>query len=219
MTTEEEEKDGVASVRVAVIGCGWWAQGWHLPHLAANSTDVKIAAICDPNPKPISTLSSSPLLSLSDLSRKYKCPYFTSVSELLADDVGSKLDGVIISTSHSSHFDVGMSLLNEGIYRRQMSGKVHRVMNILMEKPMTTEVDEARRLWEMTAKSYPEGAFIINHTASYRPQTKIARHIISSNQLGKIRHISAAMNGVRQTCPRCFDMSMSATLMLFIWGL
>ena len=27
MTTEEEEKDGVASVRVAVIGCGWWAQG------------------------------------------------------------------------------------------------------------------------------------------------------------------------------------------------
>ena len=27
MTTEEKEKDGVASVRVAVIGCGWWAQG------------------------------------------------------------------------------------------------------------------------------------------------------------------------------------------------
>ena len=39
------------------------------------------------------------------------------------------------------------------------------------------------------------GAFIINHTASYRPQTKVARHIIASNQIGKIRHISASMNG------------------------
>jgi len=122
---------------------------------------------------------------------------------MLESEVGPTLDGAVVSTSHSSHFDVGMSLLNLGTLRRQMAdaeggnGKVHRCINILMEKPMTTEVGEARRLWEISAQRYPEGAFVINHTASYRPQCKVARHIIASNQIGKIRHISAKMNGVR----------------------
>lgn len=159
----------------------------------------------------------------------YNCPYYTSVSELLASKVAPTLDGAVVSTSHSSHFDVGMSLLNAGLYRREMAeaecgnSKVHRAMNILMEKPMTADVGEAHRLWEISAQRYPEGeycidlftigalvsgltkyglvimtgAFVINHTASYRPQTKVARHIIASCQLGKIRHISATMNGVR----------------------
>lgn len=39
------------------------------------------------------------------------------------------------------------------------------------------------------------GAFIINHTASYRPQTRVARQIVATHQLGKIRHITASMNG------------------------
>jgi predicted dehydrogenase len=38
-------------------------------------------------------------------------------------------------------------------------------------------------------------AFVINHTASYRPQTKVAQQIITTNQIGQIRHISASMNG------------------------
>mmetsp|Transcript_8108 Transcript_8108/g.17556 ORF Transcript_8108/g.17556 Transcript_8108/m.17556 type:complete len:586 (+) Transcript_8108:157-1914(+) len=182
--------------QIAVIGCGWWAQGWHLPHLAANAPRVKIAAIVDSSKTPVSTLSSSPLLSLAELSEKYNCLCFKSVSEMLASPIGPRLDGAIVATSHASHFDVGMSLLNEGIYRRQMAeGDVHRTLSILMEKPMTTNVVEARRLWEMSSQKYPEAAFIINHTASYRPQTHVARNIISSNEIGKIRHISASMNG------------------------
>lgn len=34
---------------------------------------------------------------------------------------------------------------------------LHRALHILMEKPMTTNVEEARRLWEMSSKRYPEG--------------------------------------------------------------
>lgn len=187
-------------MNIAVVGCGWWAQGWHLPHLQANAPHVKIVAVVDPARKPISTLSSSPLLSLHDLADKYSCRYFTSVSELLADPIGCKIDGFVVATSHASHFEVGMALLNEGIRRRQTS-EVHRTLNILMEKvsivsphhlkmmhgvspsnshilpypyffctpkkPMTTDVDEARKLYEMSSNEYPEGAFIINHTARY----------------------------------------------------
>jgi hypothetical protein len=213
--------------------------GWHLPHLAANSPSVKIVAVVDTAPKLVSTLSSSPLLCLDLLSEKYQCPCYTSVSQML-EDVGPALDGAIVATSHASHFEVGMLLLNEGIRRRRIEedggqgkDKTHRILNILMEKPMTTDVNEARRLWEMSSKGYPEGeqsflknidlatfvqptlflifhvliiilgAFIINHTANYRPQTQIARHIIASNQIGKIRHISAYMNGVRIILSNC----------------
>jgi len=206
--------------RVAVIGCGWWAQGWHLPHLAANAPHVVVAAIVDASPLPISTLSSSPLLSLVDLSKKYNCPHYSSVEELLADpEVGPTLDGAIVATSHTSHFEVGMALLKEGVRRRSIAeavekeeqvgsdsvvgvaGKkglrprsVHRALHILMEKPMTCSVDEALELSKMSM-TYPEGAFVINHTASYRPQTFVAKHVISSGQLGRIRHITATMNG------------------------
>jgi hypothetical protein len=40
---------------------------------------------------------------------------------------------------------------------KQGNDRMHRALNILMEKPMTTDVNEARRLWEMSAKGYPEG--------------------------------------------------------------
>ncbi len=197
--------------RVAVIGCGWWAQGWHLPHLAANAPHVVIAAIVDASPLPISTLSSSPLLSLVDLSKKYNCPHYNSVEEMLADpEVGPTLDGVVVATSHASHFQVGMALLKEGVRRRSIAEavekeeqvgsnsvtpqSVHRAMHILMEKPMTCSVAEALEMSKMSM-AYPEGAFVINHTASYRPQTFVAKNVIASGQLGRIRHITATMNG------------------------
>jgi predicted dehydrogenase len=83
----------------------------------------------------------------------------------MLEDIGPTLDGAIIATSHASHFEVAVSLLNEGIRRRRLaetdgrqgSDKTHRIVNILMEKPMTTDVNEAWRLWEMSTKGYPEG--------------------------------------------------------------
>lgn len=167
----------------------------------------------DGNPTPVSTLASSPLLSLEELSKKHNCPYYSSVEDLLSDpEVGPTLDGVIVATSHASHYAVGTALLREGIHRRKMAEGIekeeegvskklrhphvpHRNLSILMEKPMTTNVKEAKKLWEMSTISYPEGAFVINHTASYRPQTKVAQQIIASDQIGSICHISASMNG------------------------
>ncbi len=40
---------------------------------------------------------------------------------------------------------------------------LHRALHILMEKPMTTNVEEARKLWEMSAKRYPEGECDLEH--------------------------------------------------------
>ena len=43
--------------RIAVLGAGWWSQGWHLPHLSRNP-EVKIAAIIEPNPNPRSAITA-----------------------------------------------------------------------------------------------------------------------------------------------------------------
>ena len=53
---------------------------------------------------------------------------------------------------------------------------------------------EARKL-ALLRNEYPEGAFIINHTACYRPQATIAKHLIATKEIGQVRHIVAAMNG------------------------
>jgi hypothetical protein len=170
-----QEDSALVAASIAVIGAGWWSQGWHLPHLQANAPSVKIAAIVDPTPNPVSTLSSSPLLSLKELSKKYNCPHYKSVADLLSDpEVGPSLDGVIVATSHASHYEVGMALIREGIHRRKMAEGIekeeegvskkqrhvhvlHRNLSILMEKPMTTSVNEAKKLWEMSSINYPEG--------------------------------------------------------------
>ena len=112
------------------------------------------------------------------MSKKYHCPHYNSIDDLLSDpEVGPTLDGAVVATSHASHYAIGTALLREGIHRRKMAEGIekeeegvskkrrhvnvmHRNLSILMEKPMTTSVDEARKLWEMSSMSYPEGEFV-----------------------------------------------------------
>ncbi len=47
MAGSSSEGDGVGAAgvaNIALIGAGWWGQGWHLPHLFRNG-GVNIAAI------------------------------------------------------------------------------------------------------------------------------------------------------------------------------
>ena len=58
--------------------------------------------------------------------------------ELLASGVA--LDGVIVSAAHHAHFDVGMKAIRAGLH-------------VFMEKPMTTDPDEAAALADAVATS------------------------------------------------------------------
>jgi hypothetical protein len=115
---------------IAVIGAGWWSQGWHIPHLHRNP-GAHLTAIVDSAQHPKSSLNPN-LEPLSVLSDKYGATTFASVSDLLRDPiVGPTLDGVIVATPHATHYAVGEEILKES-QKRQAAGK--SPIHILMEK-------------------------------------------------------------------------------------
>ncbi|KAL7533007.1 hypothetical protein ACHAWF_004312 [Thalassiosira exigua] len=204
-TTDEE----AGTADVVLVGAGWWSQGWHLPHLHRNER-VRISAIVDSAPHPKSSLNPH-LEPLEALAERYSCPVFHSVLDLLRDPIGQSMDGAIVCTPHSTHFDIGKDLIAEGKRRYEEAkaeGAECKPMNVMMEKPMTTNVREARELHDLLTKRRDArasdgaesctigigggmGCFLINHSANYRPQARAARSLVRSGKIGTVRHVSA----------------------------
>jgi predicted dehydrogenase len=218
-----------AVAKIAVIGAGWWSQGWHLPCLDRNP-QAQIIAIIDTSSHPKSSLNPN-LESLENLQARYQAPVYHSVDEFLQDTkVSSELDGVLIATPHATHYDVARKFLclgasstssfsdqqessspssNADVDHPQRRKPVH----ILMEKPMTTNIQHALDLFQLvrhtttmdekdshnsTSSSTPStssqlerGSFWVNHSANFRSQTKLARDTIVSGTIGRVRHITA----------------------------
>jgi predicted dehydrogenase len=169
--------------KIAVVGAGWWAQGWHLPALDRNE-HADLVAIVDSCLHPKSNSDLEPLPALKE---KYEILIFSSVDDMLRE-IGSTLDGVIIATPHASHYEVGRQVILE---RNRRIDQDRSDLHILMEKPMTTDINHAVELYKLVENHGGESKFWINHTASYRIQAKLARSAISSGRLGRIRHITA----------------------------
>jgi predicted dehydrogenase len=179
-----------------------------LPHLSRNEK-VKITAIVDSRSHPTSNLNPN-LEPLESLASRYNCPVYQSLTVLLQDPIGKNMDGAIVCTPHSTHFAIGRELIDEGKRRYSADKLNYRPINVLMEKPMTTNVKEAKELHnllmdrqvegsmdvggEMTEKPQElnvgggVGCFLINHSANYRAQARAARSLIQSGKLGEIRH-------------------------------
>jgi predicted dehydrogenase len=193
-TDSKEAAEADAAANIAVIGCGWWSQGWHLPVLH-NNPKSNLVAIVDSSPHPTSKLNPD-LVPLSELAEKYSTQVFFSVQELLNSDIGPSLDGVLIATPHATHYNVGKEFLQEIDRRKQEQGSTHRPLHIMMEKPMTTDIEDAVNLFQLVhhqqEKSQTGSQFWLNHTANYRTQTALARNAIMSGRLGKIRHVNAS---------------------------
>ena len=179
---------------IALVGAGWWSQGWHLPSLSRNPA-CKIAAIVDTSEHPKSNLNPD-LEPLSALQKKYEAKIFSSVDKMLADqEVGPKLDGCIIATPHATHYAVGRQIMAEIDRRRKeepsSSGKTAKPLHILMEKPLSTHMDHALSIYKLVQDHDGSSQFWINHSANFRKQTMLARQAIESGKIGSVKHITA----------------------------
>ena len=178
MSDEETPK---RKARVAVVGCGGWTQGWHLPNLSERN-DVDIVALVDPSDQPgVGGCVPSLCLTMDELCEKYGgARRYSSLEDLLADedDISDemKIDGVLVAVPHDHHASVGGAALRAG-------------KHVLMEKPMAADVDDARALYELS-RDRPDRAFLLNNTANWQPGAKAALDVVSAGRLGDLRHIS-----------------------------
>jgi len=173
------EVEGCLSItkkaKICVVGAGWWAQGWHIPQLCRNA-DVELVGIVEPNPNPTSAMAN--LESTDELVARYGVPVFNDIDDFLSTGIES--DGFIICTSHETHYAIGRKL-------------IHINKHILIEKPITVNLEEAIELDRLVSSGNYTKQFQINHSANWRPQTKKACDIVRSGKIGVIKHIVCCM--------------------------
>jgi len=92
----------------------------------------------------------------------------------------AKVDGVIICTAHSCHADMRMKFLAAG-------------KHVLMEKPMTVDVAEARQLAAAASAAAPKLTFMVNNTANFRDNCFDVRRLVQAGELGDIHHVLCVM--------------------------
>ena len=106
-----------ATLRVGMIGAGWWATAAHLPALAAHSR-VRLVAVCDAD---------------RDLAQSAAEQFGADIAAVSLDDIVDRVDAVVIATPHTTHYGLGVTALTAGLHA-------------LIEKPLTTKAADAWHL-------------------------------------------------------------------------
>jgi predicted dehydrogenase len=151
-------------VRIGVIGAGWWATTAHIPALKSHSGAELVA------------VQSRERTKAERVARDFGVKHaFVRVEELLALP---GLDGVIVSTTPNVH-------------HLQAKAALERGLHVLVEKPMTFTVAEARELVELAALKKRQ--LLISCPWHFTAHAIEARRMIHSGVLGEIKMISVLM--------------------------
>lgn len=150
--------------RIAVIGAGWWATTAHIPAIKSHPNAELVA------------VQSRERAKAEKVARDFGVKHsFVRVEELLSV---SELDGVIVSTTPNVHHAQAKAALERGLH-------------VLVEKPMTFTVAEARELVELATKKRRQ--LSISCPWHFTAHGVEARRLIQSGALGEIKMISVLM--------------------------
>ncbi|MGA9402416.1 Gfo/Idh/MocA family protein [Haladaptatus sp.] len=148
-------------VRMGGIGIGGIG---HLElNLAAGMDDVTIVAGAD-------TATGARAVFESE----FDAPGYEDYRTLL-DEHGGELDGMLIATPHAFHYEQATACLEAGI-------------DVLLEKPMTTDVRDAVDLIE-TARRH-DRVLKIGYQRHFHPVFQMIRHLIASDRIGNVHTVA-----------------------------
>ncbi len=151
-------------VRVGIIGAGWWATFAHIPALKSHPGAELVA------------VQSRERAKAKKISRDFRVKYAcTGVQEILGL---KELDAVIVSSTPNVHFAQARAALESG-------------RHVLIEKPMTLTVEEARELVQTAAKKKLQ--LLVSCPWHFTAHGIEARRLIHSGGLGEIKMISMLM--------------------------
>ncbi|APW61143.1 Gfo/Idh/MocA family protein [Paludisphaera borealis] len=160
-------------MRVGMVGGGGPASFFGAPHRRAilmdNSAELTAGAL--------RSRADESLASADELFFTRGYPDWSSLVEAesaLPDD--QRIDYLTIVTPNDAHFGPAEAAAQAGIA-------------VLCEKPLTTNLDEARRL-HATVKA-AEIPFIVAHTYTGYPMVMLARELVRDGRIGEIRKVEA----------------------------
>src|SRR3954453_21765409 len=143
-------------VRIGIIGYGYWG-----PNLVRNfveAPNTQVVAVADKNTERLEVLS-----------RRY--PGIEGMSDHRDILRNPDIDAVAISTPVSTHFPLAMEALQAG-------------KHVLVEKPMTSSSDEARRLIDEASRR--KLVLMVDHTFVYTGAVRKMRQLIDDGTLGEV---------------------------------
>ncbi|CAH2605704.1 Gfo/Idh/MocA family oxidoreductase (plasmid) [Rhodovastum atsumiense] len=155
-----DRRPETAGLRVAVVGCGYWGS----KHVRVLSATPGVAGI---------TLIEQDLALARSLQVRFPTTTIcTSLNEALP-----YVDAVVIATPPESHGELALAALRA---RKP----------VLVEKPLTTSLDEARLL---VAEARRSGALLmVGHTFQFNPAVRELRRRLQAGELGEIYYIHSA---------------------------
>jgi predicted dehydrogenase len=150
-------------VRLGFIGAGWWATAIQLPYFAAQP-DVELVSVCR--------------LGRAELELVRDRFGFHHATEDYRELLQQGLDGVVVASPHTLHYEHARAALEAGCH-------------VLVEKPMTTNVADARALVALADAVGKQ--IIVPHGWSFTLPVREARRIVQNGGVGDVRHVVCQM--------------------------
>lgn len=149
-------------MNIGVIGCGYWG-----PNLVRNFNaldNVRVVAVSDIRSERLDFIHKQ----------------FPAIKTLSSDanDIlhAPDIDAVVVATSVSTHFQLGMEALANG-------------KHLFMEKPFTATVEQAERLIELAEQRNLR--IMVDHTFIYTGAVGTIKKFIDSGQLGEMYYFDS----------------------------
>jgi predicted dehydrogenase len=151
-----------SSVRLGLIGCGRIAQVAHLPAIE-KADGVELVVVCDPGVDVARAVAG----------RYGIGSYVTDAADVLKND---QVDAVLIAVPDRFHYAMAEAALRAG-------------KHVLVEKPLSSNADEARKLVELQART---GLTVqVGSMKRHDPGLSFARDFIASGRFGEARTFNA----------------------------
>jgi len=148
-------------INIGVIGFGYW--GPNLVRNFSNVSNAKVVAIAESRQERKSIILKS-------------YPNITVYNEAIDLIKDPKIDAVIIATPVYSHFELAKRALNNG-------------KHVLIEKPMTASVDEAKELIDIAERN--NLILMVDHTFLYTGAVKKMKELIDYNEIGQLKYFDS----------------------------
>ncbi|MGP3534403.1 Gfo/Idh/MocA family protein [Microbacterium sp. RD1] len=140
-------------LKVGVVGLGIWGQNHPLVYNDYHRSEI--AVVCDMNED-----------RAKEIAAKYGCDWTTSVEELAASDITT----FSVATPDFAHFEPVSTLLKAN-------------KNVLVEKPLTTNLEEARELVRLSDVS--TGISMVDFHLRWSPEWSLIKDTVEEGGIGK----------------------------------